>query len=155
MGGRRGSAIVFAMLLLVLLSGIGIYAVSRPLPAGESPGQHQRSAVARNMARAGLNAAIARLPDVSPEAAPYVRRIPVGPNATGRYAVTSRKSGVAGALAGPGKGPVFEEYVLVSDGSVAGDFSGTFRVRAEVRFGPVPSSAPRAYIRKWEESGPR
>ena len=153
MSRRRGSAIVLSMLLLVVLSALGMYAVSAPVGTGESVSRQHRAAVARNMARAGANAAIARLPIVSPEGSPYIRRIPVGSNVTGRYSVTSRKAGVEigrGSAGGSG----FEEYDLVSVGSVTDLPEGDARVAARIRFGPDPAG-PRARILKWEESGPR
>jgi len=144
---------VLSMLLLVVLSALGMYAVSAPVGTGESVSRQHRAAVARNMARAGANAAIARLPIVSPEGSPYIRRIPVGSNVTGRYSVTSRKAGVEigrGSAGGSG----FEEYDLVSVGSVTDLPEGDARVAARIRFGPDPAG-PRARILKWEESGPR
>jgi hypothetical protein len=147
----RGSAIVLSMLLLVLLSALGMFMVSVPVGTGESAGRHHRAAVAKNMARAGANAAIARFPLVSPGGSPYVRRIPVGPNVTGHYSVTSRK---AGAEIGPGPASGFEEYDLVSVGGVTDLPDGDVRVVARVRYGPDPSG-PRARILKWEESAPR
>jgi len=149
----RGSAIVLSMLLLVILSALGMYVVSAPVGMGESAGRHHRAAVARNMARAGANAAIARFPVVSPGDSPYVRRIPVGPNVTGRYSVTSRK---AGAEIGTGSagGSGFVEYDLVSVGSVTDLPDGDTRVVARIRYGPE-LAGPRARILKWEESGPR
>ncbi len=150
MNGRRGSAIVLSMLLLVLLSGIGMFMVSVPVGTGESAARHQRAAVARNMARAGANAAIARLPAVN-GGAPYARRIPVGPNVTGRYSVTSRKAAAGG---GPAPGTGFEEFELVSVGGVADLPDGEARVTARIRYSPgLPG--PRARILKWEESAPR
>ncbi len=151
MNGRRGSAIVLSMLLLVLLSALGMFMVSVPVGTGESAARHHRAAVARNMARAGANAAIARLPAVSRGGSPYVRRIPVGPNVTGRYSVTSRKA-AAGSAPAPGAG--FEEYELVSVGSVTDLPDGEARVTARIRFRPG-LAGPRARILKWEESGPR
>jgi hypothetical protein len=103
------------------------------------------------MARAGANAAIARFPLVNPGGSPYVRRIPVGPNVTGRYSVTSRK---AGAEIGPGPASRFEEIDLVSVGSVTDPRDAEARVVARIRYGPDPDG-PRARILKWEESGPR
>ena len=144
---------MLSMLLLVVLSALGMYAVSAPVGTGESVSRQHRAAVARNMARAGANAAIARLPIVSPEGSPYIRRIPVGSNVTGRYSVTSRKAGVEigrGSAGGSG----FEEYDLVSVGSVTDLPEGDARVAARIRFGPDPAG-PRARILKWEESGPR
>ena len=82
MNRRRGSAIVLSMILLVILSALGMYVVSVPVGTGESAGRQHRAAVARNMAKAGANAAIARLPLVSCGGSPYVRRIPVGTNMT-------------------------------------------------------------------------
>jgi len=151
----RGSAIVLSMLLLVILSALGMYVVSAPLGTGESVGRQHRAAVARNMARAGANAAIARFPIVSPGGSPYVRRISAGPNVTGRYSVTSRK---VGAVNGTGNGSAgvsaFEEYDLVSVGSVTDLPGGEARVVARIRVGP-DRAGPRARILKWEESGPR
>ena len=149
----RGSAIVLSMLLLVILSALGMYVVSVPIGTGESAGRHHRAAVARNMAKAGANAAIARLPVVSPGGSPYARRIPVGPNVTGHYSVTSRK---AGADIAPGHGavPGFEEFDVISVGSVTDLPVGDVRVVARIRYGPDPAG-PRARILKWEESGPR
>ncbi len=141
-----------SMLLLVILSALGMYVVSVPVGTGESAGRHHRAAVARNMARAGANAAIARFPVVSPGGSPYVRRIPVGPNVTGRYSVTSRK---AGAEIGPGPGAVrgLEEYDLVSVGSVTDFSDGDVRVVARIRYEPNPDG-PKVRILKWEESAP-
>lgn len=144
---------MLSMLLLVILSALGMYVVSVPVGTGESAGRHHRAAVARNMARAGANAAIARVPVVSSGGSPYVRRIPVGPNVTGRYSVTSRKAGV-GIVPGPAAVPGFEEYDLVSVGSATDLSAGDVRVVARIRYGPVPGG-PKARILKWEESGPR
>jgi hypothetical protein len=105
------------------------------------------------MARAGANAAIARFPMVSPDGSPYVRRIPVVSNVTGRYSVTSQK---AGPEIGPGSGSGsgFEEYDLVSVGGVTGAPEGNVRVAARIRYGPE-RGVTKARILKWEESGPR
>lgn len=163
MENRKGSAIILAMVLLVLLSAAGMYAVSVPVPVGDAFRQQYPAAIARNMARAGAHAAIARLPDVFPDALPYIRRIPVGPGTMGRYVVTSRSIGKAEGATGKGRNFPHEEYLLVSEGSVPGVFRGTFQVRAEVRFvrasgerGKKPMGPEtRARIIKWEETGPR
>jgi hypothetical protein len=149
----RGSAIVLSMLLLVILSALGMYFVSVPVGTGESSSRHHRAAVARNMARAGANAAIARFPVVNPGGSPYVRRIPVGPNVTGRYSVTSRKV-AAEFVPGSGSGSGFEEYDLVSVGSVTDLPDGDVHVEARIRYGH-DLTGPKARILKWEESGPR
>jgi hypothetical protein len=154
MVARRGSAIVLAMLLLVLLCAAGMFAVSLPVPVGDGSDLHHQSAVARNMARAGAHAAVARLPYAFADPAPYVRTIPVGSRTTGRYAVVSRRIAAGGASPGSGKEPGFEDYALVSEGSVIGAAGGAFRVRAEIRFRRSPATFPSARILKWEESGP-
>jgi hypothetical protein len=146
--GRRGSAIVLSMLLLVILSALGMFMVSVPVGTGEGAGRHHRAAVARNMARAGANAAIARFPVVSGGGSPYIRRIPVGPNVTGRYSVTSKKAAEGNV---PGSGTGFEEYDLVSVGNVTDLPVGDVRVVARIRFAPdLPG--PKARVLKWEES---
>lgn len=142
---------MLSMLLLVVLSAVGMYVVSVPVGSGDSAGRHHRAAVARNMARAGANAAIARFPVVDPGGSPYVRRIPVGPGVTGRYSVTSRKSGPETGT-GPASG--FGEYELVSVGGVTDAPGENVRVAATVRFDPV-RGVPGARIVKWEETGPR
>jgi hypothetical protein len=153
MNGRRGSAIVLSMLLLVILSALGMFMVSVPVGTGESAGRRHRAAVARNMARAGANAAIARIPVVSPGSSPYVRRIPVGPDVTGRYSVTSRNAGAEMGTGSAG-GSGFEEYDLVSVGSVTDRSAGEVRVVARIRYAPdLPGQ--KARILKWEESAPR
>jgi len=146
----RGSAIALSMLLLVVLSALGMYLVSVPVGTGESSRRHHRAAVARNMARAGANAAIARFPVQSGGGSPYVRRIPVGPNVTGRYSVTSRKAGAENGTGSAG-GSGFEEYDVVSVGGVTDLPEGDVRVVARVRFGPE-RGLPRARIVKWEET---
>jgi hypothetical protein len=155
MGGQRGSALVVAMLLLVLLSAAGMYVVSRSaIPSGDASHPFHRAAVARNMARAGVHAAIARLPETPGEGIPYRRRLPVGPNLSGQYSVTIRKTGRETVPGERGTVSALETYEIVSEGSVPGFPSGTARIRAEVRYGPRPSSSPRATIRNWEESSP-
>jgi hypothetical protein len=105
------------------------------------------------MARAGANAAIARFPEVNPDGSPYVRRFPVGPTVTGRYSVTSRKTG-AEIGPGPGAVPGFEEYELISVGGVTDLPAGDVRVVARVRFGPE-RGVPGVRIVQWEETVPR
>jgi len=149
----RGSALVIAMLLLVLLSAAGMVVVSRlSVPSGERAVPFRQAAVAGNLARAGAHAAIARLPATSPGGAPYVRRLQAGPDPAGQYSVTVRKTGPNGEPPGRGTGSTFVRYEIVSDGSVPGSPAWTARVRAEVQFGPIGSPAPTAKIRTWEET---
>jgi hypothetical protein len=149
----RGSAIVLSMLLLVILSALGMFMVSVPVGTGESAARHHRTAVARNMARAGANAAIARFPEVNPDGSPCVRRIPVGPNVMGRYSVPSRKA-AAEIGPGPGAAPGFEEFDLVSVGGVTNAPEANVRVVARIRYDPE-RGVPKVRILKWEETGPR
>ena len=153
MTNLRGSALVLAMLLLVLLSAAGMYVVSRSsVPSGEGAVPFRQAAVARNLARAGAHAAIARLPEISPDGAPYVRSLQAGPDPAGHYSVTVRKTGRNGEPTGRGAESTFERYEIVSDGTVPGSPAWTARVRAEVHFGPLRSPAPAAKIRRWEET---
>ncbi len=106
------------------------------------------------MARAGAHAAIARMPRNPQGGAPYARRLPVGPDLSGRYSVTVRKTGREELFPGGGTPGAFETYEIVSEGSVPDFPAWTARVRAEIRYGPLPSPSPRAWIRKWEETSP-
>lgn len=156
MPGRRGSALVLAMLLLVLLSAAGMFLVSRStVPPGEGGIPFRHAAVARNLARAGAHAAIARLPSTSSDGAPYVRRLRAGTDPAGEYSVTVRETGRDGGSPGHGGGPTFVLYEIVSEANVPGSPGRTARVRAEVRFGPLPSPAPAAKIRNWGETQPK
>ena len=148
----RGSAIVLSMLLLVILSAVGMYFVSVPAGRGETSGRQHRAAVARNMARAGANAAIARFPMVDPEGSPYIRRIPVGPNVTGRYSVTSRKA-AAGFVPGSAGG----SGIRGVRSGLRGKRDRSSRWRCACRGeDPIRSRFPggKVLILKWEESGP-
>ena len=151
MNRRRGSAIVMSMLLLVILSALGMYVVSAPRGTGDGAGRHYRAAAARNMARAGAHAAIARFPGVIPGGSPYVRLFPLGSGMTGRYSVTSRTSDVENR---PGQGTGIVLFDVASVGSVSGVPDDTVRVAATVRYGPE-RGAPGARIVKWVESEPR
>lgn len=153
MPGRRGSALVLAMLLLVLFSAAGMYVVSRSsVPSGEGAVPFRQAAVARNLARAGVHAAIARLPVTSPDGAPYVRGLLAGTDPAGHYSVTVRKTGRDGDAPGRGGESRVGQYEIVSDGTVPGSPAWTARVRAEVHIGPPGSPAPTVKIRTWEET---
>jgi hypothetical protein len=144
---------VLAMLLLVILSALGMYAVSVPIGTGENPRGRYEAAVARNMARAGAYAAIARIPMASHGGLPYVRHISVGFRVTGRYSVTSRKADPGN---GPGQsaGSGLEEYDLISVGGVTNLPAEDVRVVARIRL-IHDSGRYRVRILKWEESAPR
>lgn len=143
-----GYAVVVAMLVLIVLSALGMYVASVPLVVGQNARKRQTEAVARNMAKAGANAAVARLPDVIPERLPYARRFPVTRNLTGRYVVESRRSG--GATPGNPHAPAGEdEYVVLSRGGVDEAPEVEYRVRAVIRYSR--SSATKR-ITQWEES---
>jgi len=140
------------MLLLVLISAAGMYVVSRPsAPSGEGAVPFRQAAVARNLARAGAHAAIARLPEAPPPGTPYVRSLQAGPDTAGRYSVTIRKTGRSGDVAGHGAF-ASDRYEIVSEGTVPGHSAWSARVRAEVQYGPSHSRAPIPKIRKWEET---
>jgi hypothetical protein len=142
-----GSAIVLVMLLLILLSAIGMYVVSLPLPVGQSRRKHELEAVARNMARAGAHAAIARLPEVISVDSPYVRYLPVGRSLTGKYAVTSRRSVVTNRQDATAHS-VFEEYVVLSEGTIVEAPLVKHRVRTVIR---CSVREGRCRIVQWED----
>jgi hypothetical protein len=137
MNDRRGSAVVLAMLLLVLFSAIGMYAVSLPYSGSGTRPKHALETIAGNMARAGAHAAIARLPEVIPQESPYVRRFPVGRTVTGKYEAISRRTAAG-------------EFTVQSVGTVDGAEEAKRRVRAVVRY---PSDGVRGRILRWEETG--
>jgi hypothetical protein len=135
------------MLLLVLLSAIGMYVVSLPFPVGQGRPKHELEAVARNMAKAGAHAAIARLPEVIPADSPYVRYLPVGRKLTGKYAVTCRRPVVA-KRHGSAADSALDDYVVSSEGGVVDAPDVKHRVRAVVRYS---AREGRGRIMQWED----
>jgi len=136
------------MLLLVLLCAMGMFVVSLPLPVVQSLRKPELEAMARNMAKAGAHAAIARLPGTVSDGAPYMRRIPLTRNLTGKYAVTSRKSGIPDAP-GSSAAEAFEEYEVLSEGGIDEAPGMRYRVRSVIRY---PVRAARGRIVQWEET---
>ncbi|MGE5247240.1 MAG: hypothetical protein ACM3L8_02735 [Verrucomicrobiota bacterium] len=148
MGDKRGYALVVAMLILLLFGAIGIYVASLPFPAGRNVRRHELEAVARNMAKAGANAAIARLPEVIPGGAPYLRNFRVTPGLTGRYAVWSRRLEKSIA-ATPARGGEQGDYEVFAEGGVEQAPGMKYRVHVVIRYS---SGSAEGQITQWEES---
>ena len=136
-----------AMLLLVLISAIGIYVISLQHPASRSRNRHEREAVVKWMAVAGVHSAIARISQGESESPPYVRYFDVGRNMTGMYSVFFNESEKTSdhelAVDSSAK-----EYVVLSEGSIV--YYGDVRhiVRATVLCFPEER---KCRIALWEE----
>ena len=148
MGDRRGYALVVAMLILLLFGAVGIYVASLPFAAGRNVRRHELETVARNMAKAGANAAIACLPEVIPDGAQYLRTFRVAPGLTGRYAVWSRRL-VKSAPPASAHGGEQREYEVRSEGGVEQAPDVKYRVHVVIRYS---SGVPGGQISQWEES---
>jgi hypothetical protein len=150
MTDKGGYALVITMLILLLFGAVGVYLVSLPFPAGQNVRKYELEAVARNMAKAGANAAIARLPDVMPEGAPYLRTFRVAPNLTGGYAVSFRRlENSIPANAAPGGEERAYEVLSVGGVDQAPDLK--YRVHVVIRYF---SGSARGRITQWEETAP-
>ncbi len=138
-GGRshmneRGSALVVTLLLLVILTAIGIYAISISTTEMNMAVQSRVGTSALNAADAGANYGIDYVPNVFPSYA-----------ATGSlpdqssYSMTSRALGTGTLRPGYGANYRFPDFEVTSTGSPPPAFSGTRGVQAVVDFGPVPT----------------
>ena len=144
----RGSAIILAMLILVLISATGIYVISLPHPIGKDLRKYEREAAAKYMAIAGVHAAIARLSSSSPDGVPYVRYFDISQNMTGKYSASLRES--AGPFKNePAGDPLAREYVVVSEGAIVQSGEARHIIRATVRHSP---GGRKSRIVSWEES---
>ena len=147
---REGSAVILAMLLLVLISAIGIYVISLPYPVSQDMRGYEREAVVKSMASAGVHAAIARFAQGGSDELPYVRYFDIGREITGKYTVSSRESGKTSR---PGSSTdawaKAKEYVVLSEGSIVQSGGVRHIVRATVQYLPKER---KSRIVAWEES---
>ncbi|MCL2102948.1 MAG: hypothetical protein FWH25_02810 [Syntrophorhabdaceae bacterium] len=140
-----GSAIVIAMLLLVLISAAGIYVISLQRPAVQSMNGHEHEAVAKWMAVAGVHAVAARISHGALEGPPYVRSFDVARNITGTYTVSFRES-TGPKSAGDSSA---KEYVVLSEGSIVQSRDVKHIARATLLCFPKEQ---KCRIVMWEES---
>ncbi len=135
----RGNAMVITLMLLVILTAIGIFAVNISTREMSVALQTRVGAETRNMAEAGAYYAIGQLPTTFPTGTPYTTTLTVGPNQTATYSVTSDLSGPLSIEPGYGANYRFANFTVQSTAQAPTGFVGGARVDADVRFGPTPA----------------
>ncbi|MEW6720813.1 MAG: pilus assembly PilX N-terminal domain-containing protein [Thermodesulfobacteriota bacterium] len=130
---ERGSALVVTLMLLVILTAIGIYAISISTTEMGIALQSRVGTGALNSADAGANYGMNRVPEV------LLFEESLGLPDGSLYRVTSRTTGVMTLRAGYGSNFRFADFEVTSRGEPPPQFTGSRSVQAVVDFGPVPT----------------
>jgi type II secretory pathway pseudopilin PulG len=131
--GERGSALVITLLLLVILTAIGIYAISISTTEMSMATQSRVGTAALNSADAGANYGIDNVPNVL--MTPVAGVLPD----QSTYSVTSRTTGVLTLRSGFGANYRFADFEVTSTGSPPPAYTGSRGVQAVGDVGPLPT----------------
>ena len=128
---ERGSALIISLMLLLILTAIGIYAISVSTTEMSIALQSKTGTATLNSAESGAHFAIDRIPDlVTNDNATLADR--------SSYNVTSWATGVMTLKPGFGANYRFADFMADSTGTAPSPFVGQRRVQAVANFGPVP-----------------
>lgn len=137
---RRGNAMIIALLLLVTLTAIGIFAISLTTKEIATATQVKVGTILRNTADSGAYFGIGQLPTLYPVGSELTGQIDLPGGLHCDYKVTSSMSGMLSIEPGYGANFRFSNFSVSSTAQwPAGTFVGKTRVDADVRFGPVPA----------------
>lgn len=131
LSNERGSALIITMMLLLILTAVGIYAISISTTEMSIALQSKRGIATLNSAESGAHYAIDQIPNLV-----------TNDNATltdqTSYSVTSRATGGMTLKSGFGVNYRFADFEADSTGNPPPQFVGQRRVQAVAIFGPVP-----------------
>jgi hypothetical protein len=129
---ERGSALIITLMLLVILTAIGIYAISISTTEMSIALQSKAGTAVLNSADSGANFGIDQVPSVFTTAQP-------GTLLDGSsYAWTSRATGSMTLKPGFGSNFRFADFEVTSTGTPPPQFVGQRTVQAVANYGPVP-----------------
>ena len=129
---ERGSALIITLMLLMILTAIGIYAISISTTEMSIALQSKAGTAILNSADSGANVGIDNVPSVFSAAQP-------GALADGsNYTWTSRATGGMTLKPGFGANFRFADFEVTSTGTPPPQFVGQRTVQAVVNYGPVP-----------------
>lgn len=132
LSNERGSALIITLMLLLILTAIGIYAISISTTEMSIALQSKAGTAVLNSADSGANSAIDQVPSVFTTAQ-------IGTLLDGSsYTWTSRTTGTLTPKAGFGANYGFPDFEVTSTGTPPPQFVGQRTVQAVVNFGPVP-----------------
>jgi PilX N-terminal len=129
---ERGSALVITLMLLLILTAIGIYAISISTTEMNVALQSRVGISTLNAADSGANFGIDQVPTVFDNAVSGLL-----PDQSG-YQMTSRVTGVLTLRPGFGSNFRFADFEVTSQGQAPPQFAGNRAVQAVVDYGPVP-----------------
>ena len=129
---ERGSALIITLMLLLILTAIGIYAISISTTEMSIALQSKTGTATLNSADSGANYGIDQVPNVFTTA--YTTTLPDGSS----YSGTSRATGTLTVKAGFGSNYRFADFEVNSTGTPPPQFAGQRTVQAVVNYGPVP-----------------
>ena len=127
-----GNALVITMMLLLLLTAIGIYAVSISTTEMNIALHSKVGTATLNSAESGANFGIDQIPAVWSTA--YTDNLAD----LSSYTMTSRATGAMTLKAGFGSNFRFADFEVTSQGSAPPQFTATRSVQVVVNYGPVP-----------------
>ena len=129
---ERGSALVITLMLLLILTAIGIYAVS--ISTTEMTiALHSRVGTATlNSAESGASYGIDQVPNV------FTTAYSAALADLSSYSVTSRATGTMTLKPGFGSNFRFADFEVTSQGQAPSQFVATRAVQIVVNYGPVP-----------------
>lgn len=132
MNSERGSALVVTLLLLLILTAIGIYAINNATTEMDIALQSKVGTATLNASEAGIYFGIDQVPNVLTVAATGAL-----PNQTS-YSVTSGMTGALTLRPGHGANYRFADFAINSMGSGPPQFIARRTVQAVIIYGPVP-----------------
>lgn len=133
MENERGSALVITLMLLLILTAIGIYAVGISTTEIDITLRSKVGTATLNAAEGGVHFAIDRVPDLLPN----WDDSPVLANQTS-YSVRSWATGVLTLRPGYGSNYRFADFGVESEGRGPAQFVARRTVLAVATYGPVP-----------------
>jgi hypothetical protein len=130
--GERGSALVITLMLLLILTAIGIYAVSISTTEMGIALHSRVGTSTLNSAESGANFGIDQIPTV------YTAAFAATLADQSRYSMTSRATETLSLRPGFGSNFRFADYEVTSQGQAPAQFVATRAVQVVVDYGPVP-----------------
>ncbi|MHB1024534.1 MAG: PilX N-terminal domain-containing pilus assembly protein [Desulfobacteria bacterium] len=129
---ERGSALIITLMLLLILTTIGIYAISISTTEMSIALQSKRGIATLNSADSGANYGIDQVPNVF--TTPYTTTLTDGSS----YSGTSRATGNMTIKPGFGANYRFADFEVNSTGTPPPQYVGQRTVQAVVNYGPIP-----------------
>lgn len=132
LSNERGSALIITLMLLLILTAIGIYAISISTTEMSIALQSKTGTALLNSAESGANYAIDQVPNILTSA--YIGSL----DDQSGYSVTSWATGTMTLKPGFGSNYRFADFGVLSTGTPPPQFVGQRTVQAVVNYGPVP-----------------